>query len=134
MVKRFFLGFSFPGHSLESMSSSRSLVFWGRGRVEKQCLLSEDPEAVGWIRMTFRQTQVADTLVLQNIDELFWLPSPSVTVDKENPRVVTRARTGGGALLSECWSEGEEEVACPSRDFSRFMWIRSKGILRSMPY
>jgi len=25
----------------------------------------------------------ADTLVLQNIDELFWLPSPSVTVDKD---------------------------------------------------
>ena len=35
------------------------------------------------VRASLHGSQDADTLVLQNIDELFWLPSPSVTVDKD---------------------------------------------------
>jgi len=44
----------------------------------------------------------ADTLVLQNIDELFWLPSPSVTVDKDTLMGETRKpKMSAGIMVLE---------------------------------
>lgn len=53
----------------------------------------------------------ADTLVLQNIDELFWLPAPSVTVDKDTLMGETRRpKLSAGIMTLEPDSKRFEQI------------------------